>query len=115
MGIKLCMQPNFSQDSSLYEDRVCGKYCEQNNPFRMLIDEVGYMAGKDLIFGSDGMPHGAENALQYSLFPPYSSQILSIEEFVAGYCMEDFSYGFVEVEINKKAQKIVIQDCEICK
>ncbi len=51
----------------------------------MLIDQVGFQPGRDLIFGSDGMPHGVEYALQWSLFPPYPVQRLTVEELVAGY------------------------------
>ena len=87
MGLKLSMQPNFNQDSADYTDRLDKGYCNVNNPFRMLIDHVGFVPGEDLIFGSDGMPHGIENAISMSLFPPVPSQRLSIEEFVAGYCM----------------------------
>jgi predicted amidohydrolase YtcJ len=86
-NIILSMQPNFSVDSTEYADRMPKHYCERNNPFRMLIDDVGFVPGQDLIFGSDGMPHGATEALRQSLHPPYPDrQRLTIEEFVAGYC-----------------------------
>ena len=86
-GIVLSMQPNFSIDSVEYADRLPDEYLQANNPFRMLIDEVGFVPGKDLIFGSDGMPPGVEAALQQSLNPPFPDrQALTIEEFVAGYC-----------------------------
>jgi len=51
----------------------------------MLIDEAGFVPGVDLLFGSDGMPHGPEYALRWSLFPDYEEQRLSIKEFEAGY------------------------------
>lgn len=70
LGIVLSMQPNFNHESIQYADRLSAKYCKHNNPFRMLIDEVGYVPGEDLIFGSDGMPHGVQSALEQSLFPP---------------------------------------------
>lgn len=86
-NITLSMQPNFSIDSTEYSDRMPKQYCEGNNPFRMLIDDVGFIPGKDLIFGSDGMPHGAKEAIRQSLSPPYPDrQRLSVDELVAGYC-----------------------------
>lgn len=86
-NIILSMQPNFSIDSVAYSDRMPQHYCEANNPFRMLIDEVGFVPGQDLIFGSDGMPHGAAEAIRQALTPPYPDrQCLTIEELVAGYC-----------------------------
>jgi len=86
-GITLSMQPNFSIDSAEYADRLPDRYLKGNNPFRMLIDEVGFTPGKDLIFGSDGMPPGIDAALQQSLCPPFPErQRLTVEEFVAGYC-----------------------------
>lgn len=100
LGIILSMQPNFSIDSTVYADRLSLKYLEWNNPFRMLIDEVGFVPGEDLILGSDGMPHGVEAALQMSLFPPYPQQRLTLDEFIAGYCMPDKSYGQIDLEID---------------
>ena len=99
LGIVLSMQPNFSIDSIDYSDRMEQWYLENNNPFRMLIDNAGFVPGEDLIFGSDGMPHGADAALNAALFPPYPIQKLSIDEFVAGYCMPDQSTGVINVEI----------------
>lgn len=54
----------------------------------LISDEAGFIPGKDLIFGSDGMPHGAYTALKSAFFPPVENQKLSLDEFVAGYCME---------------------------
>lgn len=87
LGIVFSMQPNFSTDSIVYRDRLPREYLENNNPFRVLIDEAGFVPGEDLIFGSDGMPHGVEAALEASLFPPFPEQKLTIEEFKAGYCI----------------------------
>ena len=101
MGIVLSMQPNFSSDSVDYRDRVDASYCELNNPFRMLIDEVGFVAGEDLVFGSDGMPHGIEFAIEKSLFPSIDSQRLTIDEFQAGYCLSSFDKGYLEVKIDE--------------
>ena len=100
MGIILSMQPNFTVDSLDYADRLGPDRTQRNNPFRMLIDQVGFEPGVDLIFGSDGMPHGPEYALRYSLFPPTPMQKLSLEEFEAGYC-RDRSFARFEIEINE--------------
>ncbi|MBP7864653.1 MAG: amidohydrolase family protein [Acidobacteria bacterium] len=85
LGVTLSMQPNFSSDSEDYADRLSETQRRANNPFRMLIDEVGYRPGEDLLFGSDGMPHGRLSALRACLGPPYESQRLSLDEFRAGY------------------------------
>jgi len=74
LGITLSMQPNFSLDSKHYSDRLSEKYLKKNNPFRMLIDEVGFVPGKDLLFGSDGLPYGVKEALETSLFPEYETK-----------------------------------------
>jgi len=87
LGVKLSMQPNFSYDSVCYADRLSDMYIKANNPFRMIIDTAGFIPGTDLIFGSDGMPHGAAPALESSLNPPIPSQRLNLDEFIAGYCV----------------------------
>ena len=85
--IILSMQPNFSIDSVEYADRLPECYVQANNPFRMLIDEVGFVPGEDLIFGSDGMPPGVDEAVRQSLHPPYPDrQALTMQEFISGYC-----------------------------
>jgi predicted amidohydrolase YtcJ len=106
MGIMLCMQPNFSFESDFYRDRLPEKYLEMNNPFRMLIDDIGYSPGKDLLFGSDGMPHGIHYALESALFPPLPGQKLALSEFVAGYCMPDFENGFIDVTIDYENRNV---------
>ena len=106
LGIVLSMQPNFTNDSLQYTDRLPVKYCRINNPFRMLIDEAGYITGEDLVFGSDGMPHGINYALKQGLFPPFKNQALTLKEFIAGYCMPDKKHGYIEVEIDNKQQSI---------
>ncbi|MGA2152760.1 MAG: hypothetical protein ABSG48_11515, partial [Geobacteraceae bacterium] len=108
-GIVLCMQPNFSFESTCYRDRLPGQFLGRNNPFRMLIDDVGYVPGKDLLFGSDGMPHGAQYALESALFPPFPGQVLELSEFVAGYCMPDLENGFIDVAIDYENRKIFIE------
>lgn len=85
MGISLCMQPNFSIDSAVYRERLGEQRAELNNPFRMLIDDVGFEPGIDLLFGTDGMPHGAEYAIRQGLEPPCSGQQLTLEELAAGF------------------------------
>ena len=106
LGIVFSMQPNFSTDSTVYSDRLLPFYLETNNPFRMLIDKVGFVPGEDLIFGSDGMPQGAEAALKAALFPPFPGQRLTLEEFTAGYCMPDNSYGSIELEIDDQDVRV---------
>lgn len=107
LGIIFSMQPNFSTDSTVYSDRLLPHYLEQNNPFRMLIDKAGFVPGEDLILGSDGMPQGAEAALQAALFPPFPQQKLTLEEFISAYCMPDKSYGEINLEIEKNSVKII--------
>jgi len=98
-GITLSMQPNFSTDSLMYADRLPEGYAAQNNPFRMLIDKAGFVPGRDMLFGSDGMPHGIKSALQSALFPPFSGQVLSLQEFIDGYCLPGTeNEWFVQVE-----------------
>ncbi len=99
LGLILSMQPNFNADSVDYTDRLDSQYCQSNNPFRMLIDDYGFEPGSDLVLGSDGMPHGAEFALQQSLFPSVAAQKLTLDEFRAGYCLDDETQGTLEVEI----------------
>jgi predicted amidohydrolase YtcJ len=84
-GYRLSMQPNFSADSVDYADRLLPRHCAENNPFRMLIDGVGFKPGEDLVFGSDGMPHGLEESLQWGLFPSQAGQVLSEAEVLKGH------------------------------
>ncbi len=111
LGIVLCMQPNFSTDSRDYTDRLPTHYLERNNPFRMLIDRIGFVPGEDLLFGSDGMPHGAEAALKTALFPPYPGQKLTLREFAAGYCITDetFKHGCLEVGIDETSRTLAMK------
>lgn len=108
LGIVLCMQPNFNTDSLDYTDRLLQTDLCLNNPFRMLIDQAGFIPGKDLIFGSDGMPHGAEYALKAALFPPYTNQKLTLDEFVKGYCINDpkLTNGHIRIE-NIQSEKAI--------
>ena len=85
LGIVLSMQPNFNSDSEVYVDRLPPAMLDANNPFRMLIDTVGFNPGVDLIFGSDGMPHGIEHGLKEVTTPTRESQKLTVEEFTLGY------------------------------
>jgi len=109
LGIVLSMQPNFSTDSTHYKDRLSQSYCTRNNPFRMLIDEIGFVPGEDLILGSDGMPHGVQYALESALFPPYEGQRLTLDEFVAGYCMPDETHGHIDVRVDEEESKVTTQ------
>lgn len=109
LGIILSMQPNFNVDSLFYTDRLPEKYIRQNNPFRMLIDDIGFVPGKDLIFGSDGMPYGIDDSLKCSLFPPNPSQKLTLDEYIAGYCMPDMENGHIEIEIDDEKQLITTE------
>jgi predicted amidohydrolase YtcJ len=109
MGMILCLQPNFSLDSACYGDRLPESYRMRNNPLRMLIDEAGFKPGRDLLFGSDGMPHGARVALKSALFPPIDGQRLTLEEFVAGYCMEDFRNGYIDVSIDYEERTVDVK------
>jgi predicted amidohydrolase YtcJ len=108
-GVTLSVQPNFSIESVDYRDRLSEEWCARNHPFRMLIDEVGFVPGEDLLFGSDGMPHGVGFGLQMSLFPPYSSQRLTLDEFVAGYCLPDLSRGHIDVEIDDEERTVIVK------
>ena len=85
LGVTLCMQPNFSVESRDYADRLPASHLRYLNPFRMLIDRAGFRPGRDLLFGSDGMPHGAQVAWQWGLFPLQEGQRLSSEELSQGY------------------------------
>lgn len=109
LGLILSMQPNFNMDSVIYSDRLTQQYCEANNPFRMLIDDIGFVPGKDLIFGSDGMPTGIAGALQDSLFPPVSGQKISLDEFVSAYCTNDFEKGYINVHIDNLKKKVITE------
>lgn len=106
LGIVLCMQPNFSVDSEGYGDRLPAGYPERNNPFRMLIDEAGFVPGRDLIFGSDGMPHGVPDAVAMALHPPFPGQRLTIHEFVAGYCLPDTTNGHIDIEVDEENESV---------
>lgn len=102
LGLHLSMQPNFSEDSVTYGERLPVGYPARNNPFRMLIDRVGFVPGVDLYFGSDGMPHGAQEACRQSLFPEGGcrGQVLTLDEFIAGYCLPDMTHGSIDVEVD---------------
>ena len=73
----------------------------------MLIDDVGFEPGKDLILGSDGMPHGIKYAMEMALFPPVPGQRLSLDEFIAGYCMETEEQGFIDLQIDETKQTVL--------
>jgi hypothetical protein len=108
LGIVLSMQPNFSSDSRDYADRLPREYLEANNPFRMLIDRAGFVPGRDLIFGSDGMPDGIAYAATESLFPAVPGQRLSLDELVAGYGPARGISGTVTLEIDEDARRVSV-------
>lgn len=109
LGVILSMQPNFSNESLSYSDRLPSAWRTANNPFRMLIDGAGFVPGTDLLLGSDGMPAGAKVALQSSLFPPYPSQRIELDEFTAAYCMPDERYGWIDLDIDEGRSEIKIE------
>ncbi len=106
LGMVFSMQPNFSEDSIGYQDRLPNGYAQRNNPFRMLIDQAGFVPGQDLFFGSDGPPHNAAYAIKSCLFPPLASQVLTLEEAVNGYCVRGFHNGYVELTIDTEAKTV---------
>ncbi len=100
------MQPNFSSDSTDYADRLDGPRLARNNPFRMLIDEVGFRPGRDLIFGSDGMPHGLAYAAQWGLFPLFEGQRLTLAELLAGYGSAPGNPAWGELAVDEAARSV---------
>jgi predicted amidohydrolase YtcJ len=106
LGLILSMQPNFNAESVLYADRLGPRALEANNPFRMLIDRVGFRPGVDLIFGSDGMPHGLEYAAQWGLFPSERPQRLTLEEILLGYGATLDERGPVVLEVNASERRV---------
>lgn len=100
LGIILSMQPNFSEDSIQYRDRLPTVYQRMNNPFRMLIDDVGFQPGVDLLFGTDNPYFDAAYALEAALFPPLESQELTLAEIVAGFCVAGMEKGAVEIDVH---------------
>ncbi|PKM98604.1 MAG: hypothetical protein CVU79_01710 [Elusimicrobia bacterium HGW-Elusimicrobia-3] len=109
LGLALCMQPNFSGDSACYADRLPPALLRRNNPFRMLIDKAGFVPGESLLFGSDGMPHGAAPALQAALFPPWPGQRLTPDEFRAGYCLPDLAAGWLDARVDGAKRKVFVK------
>ena len=106
LDLVLSMQPNFTSDSIDYADRLDEACLVRNNPFRMLIDRVGFRPGRDLIFGSDGMPHGLAYAARWSLFPPFEGQRLSLEELLAGYGPAPGDLPLLDLDIDTTAREV---------
>jgi len=106
LGVILSMQPNFNSDSVDYADRLGRAQLEANNPFRMLLDEAGFRCGEDLIFGSDGMPHGVEYALQWTLFPAFPGQRLTVEELTAGFGLPPEGQGRSTLAVDEGQRKV---------
>jgi len=110
LGVILSMQPNFSYDSVSLSKLLPVGYPAKNNPFRMLIDEVGFVPGENLIFGSDGMPHGAEAALEAALFPPEEGQELTLEEFTEGYALPSEKTE-LDIQIDYENKRVELLHC----
>jgi len=106
LGLVLSMQPNFNSDSEDYADRLDPGLLAANNPFRMLLDEAGFRAGEDLVFGSDGMPHGVEYALQWTLFPAFPGQRLTVPELVAGYGLPPEGRGRCRLAVDRDRREV---------
>ncbi len=115
LGLSLCMQPNFSIDSLHYLGRLGRARADRNNPFRMLIDEVGFQPGIDLLFGTDGMPHGAVNAIEQGLLPPCPGQELTLRELAEGFSGVPVSPGKVICRWEEDRPRIEISlEGEVC-
>ena len=106
LGVILSMQPNFNSDSEDYSDRLGPAERAANNPFRMLLDQAGFRCGEDLILGSDGMPHGVEYALQWSLFPACPGQRLTADELVEGFGLAPGSRGHTLLTVDEERRKV---------
>jgi len=106
LGVTLSMQPNFSSDSEDYADRLEPEVLAANNPFRMLVDQAGFRCGEDLVFGSDGMPHGVACALQWSLFPRFPGQRLTVAELLAGYGVAAEGQGVVTLRVDAQTREV---------
>lgn len=106
LGATLSMQPNFNSDSVDYADRLEQEQLAANNPFRMLIDRCGFRPGVDLVFGSDGMPHGLAFALQWTRFPAFPGQALSLPELLAGYGTPPGSGGLHRIAVDEAARTV---------
>lgn len=109
LGAILSMQPNFNTDTSDYTDRLPLELLARNNPFRMLIDECGFAPGRDLLFGSDGMPHGLAFAASHSLFPQAPGQKLTLDELVAGYGVAKGISGTFKLCVDKERQRVSVE------
>lgn len=103
LGIILSMQPNFNQDSLIYKDWLGSLWSVRNNPFRMLIDEVGFRPGHDLLFGSDNLPLGLAPTLESALFSEIEGQRLCLEELLKGYRADDrYGTNTYQIDCTKK-------------
>ncbi|MGM9999578.1 MAG: amidohydrolase family protein [Candidatus Bruticola sp.] len=109
LGITLSMQPNFNADSVAYASFLSKAWLQRNNPLRMLIDQIKFVPGQDLLFGSDDMPLGLAAALENTLFSAYPGQSLTIEELLAGYGADE-EKGLKEYIIDRKHRKVHIKE-----
>ncbi len=108
LGLTLSMQPNFSEDSVLYADRLSPAAAAGNNPFRMLLDEAGFRPGVDLLLGSDGMPHGLGPAARWALFPALPGQRLTLAELLAGYGTSEDPAGPVALQFDEDGRGVQV-------
>jgi hypothetical protein len=47
--------------------------------------------------------------LNAALFPPLASQVLTLDEFVAGYCLPDEHQGYINVDIDEAHESISVK------
>ncbi len=106
LGVVLSMQPNFNSESADDAERLTERWREANNPFRMLIDRCGFRPGHDLVFGSDGMPHGIDFALRWSLFPDYPGQRMEVDEVLAGYGASAGAAATSSIEVDEQRRLV---------
>lgn len=88
LGVILSMQPNFITDCQNYKDRL-GDRVYRINPFRMLIEEVGFRADEDLLLGSDGMPTGLLHGLRCAVNGFTEAQSLGYVEAINSYTVAE--------------------------
>jgi hypothetical protein len=109
LGCVLSVQPCFGPESDGYADRLCPRHRDENNPLRTLVDRVGFAPGRDLLFGTDGMPADVAFALRCALFPAREGQRLTVDELVAGFGAAPGS-GTALYEIDDGARTVVRVD-----
>jgi hypothetical protein len=71
----------------------------------MLIDEAGFVRYKNLFLGQMVCQPGINEAIRQSLFPPFPSQRLNLEEFIEAYCVKFFRNMFIDLEYKNRSKK----------